>query len=177
MPSLKSVAAFALSLLIAMPALADVTNAVTSPETEIPRLNKIKKYDVKVGVTYKDPGGVAPIFDITRYKVKPQDGSRAVLGVEIPSNATVVSVKGLMKNEPWGGSRRPPKANTDDLGTTDYKSCPMGNGDCPIAWSDVSAYADYTTNEGKRFITAAFRNWAGRNDRTGKLEVTYTVPQ
>ena len=175
--SLKSLVAVAVSLMFAIPALAEVTKTVNSPETEIPRLGKIKKYDVKIGVTYKDPGGVVPIFGIDRYKVKPTDGSRAVLGVEVPGNATIFAVKGLMKNEPLGGARRPPKSNTDYLGSTDYRECPMGAGDCPIAWSDVSVYIDATSADGRRFISAAFRNWAGRNDRTGKLEVTYTLPE
>lgn len=160
--------------------LADVTKSVSSPETEIHRLSA-KKYDVKIGIGYSDPGldgkkGAAPLFGISKHKVKPSEGTAGILGVEIPRNATLVSVRGLMRNEPWGGSQHPPKAKTDGLGSIDYKPCPMGAGDCPIAWSDVSAYTDAVESDGRRFITAVFRNWAGRNDRTGKLEVTFTVP-
>ena len=169
-----------LSAVFSMPALADVTKTVNSPETEIPRISA-KKYDFIIGISYSDPGlngksGAAPLFPLSRHKVKPSEGNRAMLGVEIPPNATLVGVRGLMRNEPWGGARHPPKAKTDDMGSIDFKPCPMGSGDCPIAYSDVSAYTDHVEPNGKRIITAVFRNWVGRNDRTGMLEVTYTVP-
>jgi len=176
----KTIAMLIWSIGIPISALAGVTKIVNSPEVVLPRIHA-RSYDVKFGIAYSDPGldgkkGPGPLFGIERHKVKSTEGTRAVLGVEIPKNATLVQVRGLMHNEPWGGSQHPPKANTDDLGSIDNMSCPMGKGDCPIAWADVSAYIDALNPDGKRFITAVFRNWAGRNDRTGVLEVTYTVP-
>lgn len=169
----------ALAVLLSTSAVADVTKTDQSPEVVIPRI-KAKKYEGKVGITYtkQDNGQTssAPIFKVSRHKVTPGEGNTAVLGVEIPVNSALVGVRALMRNEPWGGSQKPPKPNTDDLGSTDYKECPMDNrAHCPIAWAYVSPYNDAVDEDGRRYVTAVFRNWAGRNDRTGKLEVTYTI--
>lgn len=157
-----------------------LTTTVNSNAVVIPRISA-RAYDIGGGIKYTQDdsgkGTTSPLgFAISKHKVTPREGSTAVLGVQIPVNATIVQVRGLMRNEPWGGAQHPPKKNTDELGSVDYKTCPLGHGDCSIAWSDVSAYKDTTTADGKRVITAVFRNWAGRNDRTGTLEVTYSVP-
>ncbi|WP_155835268.1 hypothetical protein [Herbaspirillum sp. RV1423] len=179
MKSLKSCVVLFCSFLLSVSAFADQTRTANSPEAVVPRISA-KKYDVKVGIFYTEgddkKGSTSPTFFIGKHKVKPGEGNRAVLGVEIPANAKLVGVRGLMRNEPWGGAQKPPKANTDDMGTVDYKACPLGAGDCPIGWSDVSPYIDTVAPDGRRYVSAAFRNWVGRNDRTAMLEVTYTVP-
>jgi hypothetical protein len=80
-----------------------------------------------------------------------------------------------MKNEPLGGSQNPPKANTDDMGSTNYIECPMGSGECPIGWSKVSVHTTKSLHNGRSEVKADFANWVGRNDRTGKLVVSYQV--
>ena len=180
MKKIPSFFSLLIAIFLSASAVAETTKIEKSPEIEIPRINA-KKYDYVFGINYakSDDGKVnstSPMFPITKHKVTPGEGRKATLGVEIPVNATIVSVRGLMRNEPWGGSRKPPKQNTDDLGSVDFKPCPMGNGDCPIAWSNVSSHSDAIDANGRRFITAVFRNWAGRNDRTGMLEVTYRLP-
>lgn len=176
----RSAFVLGLTLCLSISVLADTQQVVTSPEVVVKRIHA-KRFDWTIGIGYKQgdsssSGDTSPIFFPTRHKVKPQEGTRALVGVEVPANATIVSVQALMKNEPWGGLHRPPKANTDDLGSTDYRDCPMGRGDCSIAWADAQPYSDALDATGRRLITTVFRNWAGRNDRTAKLQVTYTVP-
>jgi hypothetical protein len=109
------------------------------------------------------------------YRGSPGDEHCATISVFIPENASNIQVKAYMKNEIWGGAHHPPKADTDDLGSIDYKECPMGGGDCPIAWSSVSGTTITSLPNGLTEVSAIFKNWAGRNDRTGKLLVTYQI--
>lgn len=104
----------------------------------------------------------------------PQNVQRRNIQVHIPPYAEIVSIKGYMKNEPWGGAQNSPKPNTDDMRTTHYIECPMGyDQNCSIGWSRVDASTVETKSDGGKIISATFKNWVGRNDRTGKLEVTY----
>lgn len=95
--------------------------------------------------------------------------------VYVPENASNLKIEAFMKNEPWGGHHHPPKPNTDDLGSSHYMGCPLGTGECAISWSKVSAPTTTTLANGRIQISAVFTNWAHRNDRTGKLQVTYQV--
>ena len=95
------------------------------------------------------------------------------LVVFVPTSATIVSVRVFMKNEPWGGLQHPPKPDTDDMKTTDYFECPQGTDECPIGWSRVSTVTKTSLVNGMTQYRARFTNWVGRNDRTGKLQVTY----
>lgn len=97
------------------------------------------------------------------------------IAVSIPENASNLKIEAFMKNEPWGGHHNPPKPNTDDLGSSHYMGCPLGTGECAISWSKVSAPLTTTLDNGRTQISAVFTNWAHRNDRTGKLQVTYQV--
>lgn len=100
-------------------------------------------------------------------------GNCVTIEVTVPSGATVIAVRASMRNEPWGGITGKP--DTDDLGTTDYSSCGLGVGECNVKWSRVDAYLTASNADGSTTISAGFWNWAHRNDRTGKLEVDYTV--
>jgi hypothetical protein len=112
-------------------------------------------------------------IDLGAYKVKPSDGNSDRISVNVPAGKTIIAVRGLMRNEIWGGAAKPPKPNTDGLGSIDFKPCPLGTGDCPIAWSQVSEYRTVLEANGTTTVFAEFRNWAGRNDRWAKLEVTF----
>lgn len=105
------------------------------------------------------------------------DANRTSQKVEVyvPANAKNIRISAAMANEVWGGAHHPPKDDTDDLGSTDYKQCPMGAGDCPIAWSSVSSAICTSMPNGQTKVEATFYNWAGRNDRKGILIVDYDV--
>lgn len=105
----------------------------------------------------------------------PQNIRVRTITVFVPENASNIQIKAYMKNEPWGGAQNPPKPNTDDMGPSVYKECPMGSGECPISWSKVSGATTTSLPNGRTQISADFYNWVGRNDRTGKLVVTYQV--
>lgn len=107
----------------------------------------------------------------------PQNITTAQIAVYIPGDASDVQVRAYMKNEIWGGRHVPPKPNTDDMGTTNFIECPMGNGDCPIAFSAVGLSSMESLPTGMTKVSATFSNWVGRNDRTGKLVVTYRIAQ
>ena len=107
----------------------------------------------------------------------PQNISSTEITVYIPGDATDLQIKAYMKNEIWGGKHVPPKADTDDLGSIDYKECHMGSGDCPIAFSAVGPARTESMPTGMTKVSATFSNWAGRNDRTGKLVVSFHVPK
>ncbi|MBL4653736.1 MAG: hypothetical protein JKY53_12875 [Flavobacteriales bacterium] len=94
--------------------------------------------------------------------------------VSYPEHASNVKISAYMKNEPWGGHTGKP--NTDDLGSTDYRPCGLGVGECSISWSKVSTTTTSSVDQnGYVTVRAIFYNWAHRNDRTGKLEVTYSL--
>lgn len=104
----------------------------------------------------------------------PQNVTHRIIEVHIPPYSEIISIKGYMKNEPWGGAQNPTKPNTDDMGTTHYIECPMReNQECSIGWSKVDASTVETKSDGGQIIRASFKNWYARNDRTGKLEVIY----
>lgn len=103
-----------------------------------------------------------------------QNRTMRELVVYVPENASNIQIKGYMKNEAWGGSHSPPKPNTDDMGTTHYIECPLGRGDCPIAWSSFGTPITTSTPTGTKVSVNAW-NWVGRNDRTAKLSVTYQI--
>ena len=104
-----------------------------------------------------------------------QNWTWKTLTVYVPENASNIKIEAFMKNEPWGGAQNPPKPNTDDLGSSSYAPCPMGTGECAISWSKVSSPTTTSLSNGRVKIEARFANWAHRNDRTGKLQVTYQV--
>ncbi len=109
-------------------------------------------------------------------KVVPRSGppgNCVTIGVTVPQGATITAVRGFMKNEPWGGITG--KQDTDDMGTTDYFPCGLGVGECSIGWSRADAYLTAVNGDGTTTISAGFWNWVQRNDRTGKLEVEYSV--
>lgn len=101
-------------------------------------------------------------------------GKSETLIVYIPENASNLQIKAFMKNEPWGGHQNPPKPNTDGLGSSHYHECPMGTGEC-LGWAKVSSPQQTSISNGRIKVQATFTNWAHRNDRTGKLQVTYQI--
>lgn len=103
----------------------------------------------------------------------PQNVNHRTITVYLPENSTIINIQAFMRNEPWGGAQNPPKPNTDDMGTTYYIESPMGGGDSPIAWAKVGAPVVTSLPNGRTEVSAVFSNWVGRNDRTGKLLVSY----
>ncbi len=136
----------------------ELKEALEEAQREIERLRPRTKLSEAV-VTRGTPGNV----------------TQRTIEVFIPDSASNINITAFMKNEAWGGHHTPPKADTDDLGSTSYKSCPMGSGECTISWSKVSTHTSTSLPNGRTKIRATFYNWAHRNDRTGKLQVTYQV--
>ena len=103
---------------------------------------------------------------------RPKDSAYRTVTVYVPLSANIQSIKAFMKNEPWGGAQSPAKPNTDDLGSIDYKECPIDRDECPISWSHVRDLKRGSSPTAQS-VSARFANWAHRNDRTAKLEVCY----
>ena len=104
---------------------------------------------------------------------QPTESAWKQLEVYIPAKCTITAIKGYMKNEPPGGAQIPIKAETDDMGTTDYVQCPMDTGECTIKFAAGRLLPTVSTVEGGMIIQAKFANYFYRNDRWAKLTVMY----
>lgn len=165
MKALKSLQIILLVTTLSLPFLATADEVVNKLKAEIEQL---KKANQKLSQREKSTEIVVP-------RGNPQNIQVRTITVFIPENASNIQVKAYMKNEPWGGAQNPTKPETDDMGSTVYKECPMGSGECPISWSKVDGAMKTSLPNGRTQVSAKFYNWVGRNDRTGKLVVTYQV--
>lgn len=132
-------------------------------------LAKLSEYDApstKGQIAFAESEGIVK-------RGSPTNQTTVPLVVFVPTSATIISVRVFMKNEPWGGLQHPPKPDTDDMKTTEYFECPQGTDECPIGWARVSTVTKTSLVNGMTQYRASFTNWVGRNDRTGKLQVSY----
>ncbi|PQA85464.1 hypothetical protein [Hyphococcus luteus] len=89
------------------------------------------------------------------------ENNHRTLVVQLPRGAEIIDIRAYMKNAPW--------PNNCDLGSVDFKRCPVGSGECPISWSKVRNLRVSSS----RIVSANFHNWSDCNLRTGMLEVLW----
>ena len=164
MASKKTVWIGTFALALTMPASGIAQETVESLQAKIEQL---KAQNEKLQPREK-------IAEVVIPRGSDQNRTMRELVVYVPNNASNIQIKGYVKNEVWGGAQNPPKPNTDGLGSTHYIECPQGAGDCPIAWARMAAPISTSTPSGTKVSMYAW-NWAGRNDRTARLSVSYQV--
>lgn len=93
------------------------------------------------------------------------------IGVGLPANAKIVAIRAYMRNSSWAPGNQPCRS---DLGSAEWRQCPIDSGECPIGWSKVRNLRINKTSTSIS-VGADFYTWRHDNHRHGKFQVDYII--